>query len=153
MQQTQQPLEQVYVVRLNPQQRKQTRFVLWANFFALLLNATLAVLFWKLDTGKPMASLLSVFSSCLAIVCVGLYRKGTQYLTLTENGLAYQNAFGTRTVNLAWDEIKRVRIERNYTYTWLRVTRKKGFLRLALVVPPDQAEEILAECQKRIGQS
>lgn len=153
MQQTQQPLEQVYVVRLNPQQRKQTRFVLWANFFALLLNATLAVLFWKLDTGKPMASLLSVFSSCLAIVCVGLYRKGTQYLTLTESGLTYQNAFGTRTVNLAWDEIKRVRIERNYTYTWLRVTRKKGFLRLALVVPPDQADEILEQCQKRIGQS
>lgn len=153
MQQTQQSSEQVYVVRLNPQQRKQTRFALWANFFALILNAFLAVLFWKLDAGKPIASLMSVFSSCLAIVCVGLYRKGTQYLTLSDQGLTYQNFFGNRTVNLAWDEIKRIRLGSNYTYTWLRVTRKKGFLRLTLVVPPEQAEEILAECRKRIGQS
>jgi hypothetical protein len=150
MQQTQQSPEKVYVVRLNPQQRKQTRFALWANFIALLLNATLAIVFWKLETGKPIASLMSVFSSCLVIVCVGLYRKGTQYLTLNEQGLTYQNLRGTGTVKLAWDEIKRVRLERNYTYTWLRVTRKKAFLRLTLVVPPEQAEEILQEVQRRI---
>jgi hypothetical protein len=151
MQQTQQSSERVYVVRLNPQQRKQTRFALWANFFALLLNATLAVIFWKLDTGKPMASLMSVFSSCLAIVCVGLYRKSTQYLTLTDEGLTYQNFLGTGNVKLAWDEIKQVKIERNYIYTWLRVTRKKGFLRPTLVIPPDQADEILEQCQKRLS--
>jgi hypothetical protein len=150
MQQTQQSSEQVYVVRLNPQQRKQTRFALWANFFALLLNAALAIMFWNMETGKPFASLMSVFSSCLAIVCVGLYRKGTQYLTLTEQGLTYQNFLGTGTVKLAWDEIKRVRLDHNAIYTWLRVTRKRGFLRLTLVVPPEQAEEILQEVQRRI---
>jgi hypothetical protein len=137
--------ERVYVVRLTPQQR------LWANFFALLLNATLAVVFWKLETGKPFASLLSVFSSCLVIVFVGLYRKSTQYLMLNEAGLTYQNALGSGTVKLAWEEIKRIRIGHNHTYTWLRITRKKGFLRLTLVVPPDQADEILEEIQRRIG--
>ena len=110
-------------------------------------------MFWKMETGKPFASLLSVFSSCLVIVSVGLYRKSTQYLTLTEQGLTYQNALGRSIVKLPWDEIKRVRIERNHIYTWLRITRKRGFLRLTLVVPPDQAEEILEQCQKRLNQS
>uniref|UniRef100_UPI00286C9164 hypothetical protein n=1 Tax=Armatimonas sp. TaxID=1872638 RepID=UPI00286C9164 len=141
---------QVYTVRLTPEQRKQTRFALWANFFALLLNATLAVVFWKMETGKPIVSLMSVFSSCLAIVCVGLYRKSTQVLTLTDQGLTYQNFLGFGSIKLTWEEIKRARIERNYIYTWLRITRKKRFLRLTLVVPPDQADEILCEIEYRL---
>lgn len=151
MQQTQQSYEKVYTVRLTPEQRKQTRFALWANFFALLLNATLAVLFWKMETGKPLASLLSVFSSCLVIVLVGLYRKSTQYLILTEQGLTYQSGLGQRTTRLSWDEIKRVRLQRNHIYTWLRITRKRGFLRQTFVVSPDQADEILQEIQRRIA--
>ncbi|WP_309720483.1 hypothetical protein, partial [Armatimonas sp.] len=123
MEQIQRPREQVYTVRLTPEQRKQTRFALWANFFALLLNATLAVMFWKMETGKPLVSLLSVFSSCLVIVFVGLYRKSTQVLTLTDQGLTYQNFLGFGSVKLTWEEIKRARIERNYIYTWLRITR------------------------------
>ncbi len=151
MQQQQSFSEQVYTVRLNPKQRQQTRFALWANFLALLLNATLALLFWKLGTGKPLISLLSVFSSCLTIVLVGLYRKSTQLLTLTERGLRYVPSFGRSIVELAWSEIESVRIERNHTYTWLRVRPRKGFRRPILIVPLEQAEEIRQEIQRRLS--
>lgn len=152
MLQNQQLAEKTYPVRLNPEQRRQTRFVLWANFFALLLNATLAVLFWKLGTGKPLTSLMSVFTSCLAIVFLGLYRKSTQVLTLTDRGLRYERLGRKPSLALDWSEIESARLERNFTYTWVRLRLKKSrFRRPIAVIPPEQAEEILQEIRQRIG--
>lgn len=60
--------DQTYVAEPSPRWRYFVKGLLWLNFATLVVNATLAVIFWLSGVGPAWVSLTVAFLSCLVIV-------------------------------------------------------------------------------------
>ena len=151
MQQTQRAqAEQTYVAEPGRVWHRFVKVLLWVNFATLVLNASLAVKFWREGSGLATVSLLVAFFSCAVIVFFKRFARRRGVLTLSEVGLSYRSPAGIAVGPIAWEEIAELKLERSVGRAWLWVRLRMSGKRVYMFVPWDHADEILEQCQKRL---
>ena len=150
MQQTQRErAEQTYVAEPGRVWHRFVKVLLWVNFATLVLNASLAVKFWREGSGLATVSLLVAFFSCAVIVFFKRFSRRRGVLTLSEVGLSYRSPAGIAVGPIAWEEIAELKLERSVGRAWLWVRLHKNSKRIYMFVPWEQADTILEQCQSR----
>ena len=119
----------------------------------LVLNAGLAVTFWRTGSGPALPSLLVAFFSCGVIVFFKRYARRRATVTLTSEALSYRSPMGVVLGPILWSEIEEVRLERSLGRAWLWLRLRPSGKRVYVAVPWIEADLLLARCQQEIGLS
>ena len=142
--------EQTYIAEPGRTWHRFVKVLLWVNFAMLVLNAGLAVKFWLSGYGQAYFSLGVAFFSCFVIVFFRRFARRRGVVTLSEAGLSYRSPVGIALGPIAWEEIAEVQLERSVGRAWLWVRRQKKGSRVYLFVPWEDADAILARCQREL---